>query len=513
MAKPGKVFIVGAGPGDPELLTLKAVRCLQKADVILHDRLIPKEVLKQHAPQAKLIYVGKKASYHTLAQDKIEELLLQLSLQGKTVVRLKGGDPFIFGRGGEEVSFLKQHGVVCEIVPGISSALAVPLYAGIPLTHRDFASGFAVVTGHENPKKSGTIPYRAGEERKASQWVDWEKLAQMDTIVFLMSVGNARANMNELIRFGKDPQTPAAAIRWGSTAKQKTLVSDIAGLADKIEQSGFKAPAVIVVGGVVGLREKISWFENKALFAKRVLITRDALGNQELREALQNLGAQVLDWPLLSYKAIAIKKTELLKISTADWLLFSSRRGVEFFMEALKKHKLDARAFASARVAAVGQSTKQALKDHGIVADLVSKKQSLAGLASERVFTHSKNKKIILLGPKEGRTEFFDRHQDRHDLQQLFLYQTKTQGIPTDTIEAIESKGLDWIVFMSPSAVHGFEKHLGKKKSREWLDNAGVAVIGSSTAEELQSRFGKKPTVKAKSPSVESLVNGMCSRS
>ena len=332
----GKVFIVGAGPGNPKLLTLRAIECLKQADVILHDRLIPKEVLQLYAPSARYIYVGKKASFHTVPQDEIAKMMEKEARNKKRVVRLKGGDPYIFGRGGEEAEYLADKGISFEVIPGVSSAFAVPSFAGVPLTHREFTPSIAIVTGHENPKKPDTVPYQHGKERKASTWVHWPSLAKMGTVVFLMGVGNLRANMAALKKHGKKGNTPVAFIRWGSLGKQQTVLGTIDTIADQVKEMQLTAPAIIVVGGVAGLSKKLNWFERGSLHGQSFLITRDVEGNQVLADALLQESAHVIRWP--SFKFIDLRlsskaKTELKKISKYDWLIFSSKRAVDSFLK------------------------------------------------------------------------------------------------------------------------------------------------------------------------------------
>jgi uroporphyrinogen III methyltransferase/synthase len=275
----GKVFLVGAGPGDPGLITVKGLKCLKQAEVIIYDRLIDERLLQEARSDAELIYVGKSAQHHALEQSQINELLIVKAQQNKIVVRLKGGDPFVLGRGGEEAEALASHKIPFEIVPGISSAIAVPAYAGIPVTHRGLSSSFAVFTGHEDPSKEDTS-------------LAWDKLATgTDTLVFLMGVANLAQTASELIKNGRPPDTPAALIRQGTTPQQQTLVGTLENIAALAEQKKFKPPAVLLVGEVVKLRQHLAWFDNRPLFGHRILVTRSRHQASALSQLLTERGA------------------------------------------------------------------------------------------------------------------------------------------------------------------------------------------------------------------------------
>jgi uroporphyrinogen III methyltransferase/synthase len=286
MEKTGKVFLVGAGPGNPSLLTLKAKTLLERAEVIIYDYLASKEVL-DYAKNAKKIDVGKRAGAHTLSQKKINQLLLKEAKAGKIVLRLKGGDPFIFGRGGEEAEILAKEGISFEVIPGVSSAIAVPAYAGIPLTHRSYASSVAFITGHEDPSKNESA-------------LNWEKLAKgVDTLVLLMGVGHLPLIVEQLLRYGRQPKTPVAIIRWGTLPEQQTIVSTLKNIVTLAEKQAIKPPAIIVVGEVVKLRKKLNWWEKGSLFGKKILITRAKKQASEMVKELQPLGARCYIFPTI----------------------------------------------------------------------------------------------------------------------------------------------------------------------------------------------------------------------
>ena len=323
---PGKVFLVGAGPGDWRLTTLKTADALKIADVVIYDRLADERILGFAPKTAEFIYVGKASSNHTMKQGDINQLICDKALEGKNVVRLKGGDPFVFGRGGEEALLLKENNVPFEIVPGVTSAISVPAYAGIPVTHRAVATSFAVVTGHEDPTK--------GESN-----MRWDKLATAtDTIVFLMGVENLPKICAKLMEFGRDGNTPAAVIRWGTKACQETLITTVANAAADVQAAGLKPPAIFIVGDVVKLRKEIAWFDNLAyrpLFGKTVLVTRARAQASALTSRLEELGANVMEMPAIELAEpddkFAALDAAIGELETYNWLIFTSANGVDRF--------------------------------------------------------------------------------------------------------------------------------------------------------------------------------------
>ena len=362
MKKTGMVYLVGAGPGDYKLITLRAVEYLKIAEVIVYDRLADSRLLEYVPASAERVYVGKASSDHVMRQEDINQLLVDKALEGKTVVRLKGGDPFVFGRGGEEAIKLEENGVPFEIVPGITSAIAVPAYAGIPVTHRGIATSFAVVTGHEDPTK--------GEST-----MRWEKLAQaVDTLVFLMGVENLPHITAKLQEHGRAADTPAAVIRWGTKSEQEVLVTTVGQAAADVARQQIKPPAIFIVGEVVNLREKLAWFDTKPLIGKNVLVTRAREQASALTAELEALGAECLEAP-----AIKISPPEsyepmdqaIAAIAEYQWIIFTSTNGVDAFFRRLSLAGRDARALAACKVAAIGAQTAERLRTYGIVADLV----------------------------------------------------------------------------------------------------------------------------------------------
>ncbi len=358
----GFVSLIGAGPGDPGLLTLHGAEALAAADVVVYDYLANPALLAHARPQAEQIYVGKKAGCHTLSQEEINDLLVERGLAGQRVARLKGGDPFVFGRGGEEALALAAAGVPCEVIPGVTSAVAAPAYAGIPVTHRGLASSFAVVTGHEDPDK-------------AESAIDWSRLATgVDTLVFLMGVGNLPKIVEQLTAHGRPADTPVALVRWGTTPRQQVVSGTLADIVDRVRAAGLRPPAVTVIGAVAALRERLRWFEDRPLFGQRVLVTRTREQASVLSARLRALGAEALELPTIRIEAPddwAPLDGAIARLASYDWIVFTSVNGVRHLWERLAAAGLDARALHGIRLAAIGPATAAELAAHGLQADYV----------------------------------------------------------------------------------------------------------------------------------------------
>jgi len=360
--KQGIVYLVGAGPGDYKLISVKAKEYIEQADTIVYDRLADSRLLAWARNDVELVYVGKASSEHTMRQEDINRLLVEKAKEGKFVVRLKGGDPFVFGRGGEEALELIANELPFEVVPGITSAIAVPAYAGIPVTHRAVATSFAVITGHEDPTK--------GESN-----MRWDKLSTgVDTLVFLMGVENLSHITAKLIENGRSAETPAAVIRWGTKPEQQVLVTTVGHAADDVAKAGIKAPAIFLVGDVVTLREKLAWFDTKPLFGKSVLVTRAREQASALTAKLEELGAQCLEAPAIQIAApesFAALDQAVQELGSYQWLIFTSTNGVDHFFDRLHHAKKDSRLLAGVKVAAIGVQTAAQLRKFGIYADIV----------------------------------------------------------------------------------------------------------------------------------------------
>jgi uroporphyrinogen III methyltransferase/synthase len=353
----GKVYIVGAGPGDIGLLTIKGLKCLQKAETIIYDFHLNSQVLNKGNQEAEFIYAGKRGGAHSMSQEEINQALIEKALDGKVVCRLKGGDPFVFGRGGEEA-----------IVPGVSSAVAAPAYAGIPLTHRLYSSSLAIVPGYEDPTKKESS-------------INWAGLSRgVGTIVFLMAVKNIDLICLKLIENGRSPETPVAVIRWGTRVDQTTIVSNLAKIADTIKEKEIKPPAVVVVGEVVKLRDNLRWFEKKPLFGHRVLVTREHPGDLE---KLEELGAEIIEFPTI--KIVPPANWDELdrgidSIETYDWLIFTSVNAVKYFFARFFERDRDIRDLKGLKVCSIGSKTGSFIRKFGIKTDLIPEKFNAEGL-------------------------------------------------------------------------------------------------------------------------------------
>jgi uroporphyrinogen III methyltransferase / synthase len=370
MNEQGKVFLVGAGPGDIGLLTIKALRCLQRAQVIVYDYHLNAQVLNYVHQDAEFIYAGKRGGHHAMTQDEINATLVKKAKEGKLVCRLKGGDPFVFGRGGEEAQVLVGEGIEFEVVPGVSSVIAAPACAGIPLTHRDYSSSFAVITGNEAATKKGST-------------IDWSCLANShDTLVFLMGVKNIAAITNRLIESGKDPETPAAVIRWGARPDQETVTGTLLTIPALVESRRIKPPGVMIVGTVISLRETLKWYEKKPLFGHRILITRDYSSEYA---PLEDLGAEIFEFSTIRIEppeSYAELDETIERIETYGWLVFTSVNGFKMFLDRLICLGRDIRDLKGIRICAIGAKTADAIKIAGVRVDLVPEAYHAEGLAS-----------------------------------------------------------------------------------------------------------------------------------
>ena len=430
------VYLVGAGPGDIGLLTLKACEILSAADVVIYDRLADDSILNFCAG-AKKIYVGKSSGVHTLKQAEINQLLVDEAQKNKIVVRLKGGDPFVFGRGGEEAIFLRENDLAFEIVPGVTSAIAVPAYAGIPVTHRGVATSFAVITGHEDPTKPEST-------------INWKKISTaVDTLIFLMGVANLPQIVTKLIENGRNPETPAALIRWGTKNSQETIVTTLKEAPNK----KISPPAIFVVGEVVNLREQLKWFETKILFGKKILVTRARTQASKLSKALKNLGAQVVECPTIKIVApsdnFAAIDAAIEKIRDFDWIIFTSANGVEKFFERLRIYGLDARALN--KIAAIGSATAEKLSSFGIIADVVPK-DFIAESLADALKNFVDGKKILLARAEEAR-DILPESLKNFGAEVIVAPAYKTVS---EVSAQIDFDSIDLITFTSSSTVKNF---------------------------------------------------------
>ena len=498
----GMVYLVGAGPGDYRLISLKAVDCLKVADVVVYDRLADDRILQWAPDDAEYIYVGKASSNHTMKQEDINQLLVDKAKEGKCVVRLKGGDPFVFGRGGEEGVLLQENGLPFEIVPGITSAISVPAYAGIPVTHRAVATSFAVVTGHEDPTKGKSN-------------MRWEHLATgVDTLVFLMGVANLPHITKKLIENGRPADTPAAVIRWGTKPEQRVLMTTVGTAAEDVVKANLKPPAIFIVGDVVNLREKLQWFDEPKthpLFGKTVLVTRARSQASKLTARLEQLGAKVIEAPAIRieepadhYEAL---DAAIAKLNDYQWLIFTSANGVDYFFARLMKTGKDARALGYAKVAAIGSATAAKLREYGIIADVVPREFRAEGVLEALKGKLPSHAKILLPRAQEAREILPAKLREQGAVVDVApAYQTVAAEVDAESLrEKLAAGEIDLVTFTSSSTVTNLVKIIG---SADALKGIKTAAIGPVTAETAKGN-GIEPDIVAKEYTIDGLVEAI----
>ena len=493
MKNKGICYLVGAGPGDLGLVTLRAKECVENADVVIYDALSSPEILRWMKKGAEKVYVGKRAKDHALSQDGINDLIVQKTKEGKNVVRLKGGDPMIFGRGGEEAAELAEAGVAFEIVPGISSSIAGPAYAGIPVTHRDHCSQLTIFTGHEDPTK--------GESS-----IDYEHLAKTPgTRVFLMGVARLREIASSLVKGGADAKTPIALVRWATTGSQKTIKGTLADIADIAEKADFKSPAVAVIGDVVNEREKINWFEKRPLFGKKIVVTRTREQASGLSRELLGLGADVIELPTIRIEGPTDREGFAEGVAHAheyDWLVFSSPNGVERFFDGFFSIYEDARSLGNPRIAVVGQATAAKVKEYRFAVDLMPEDFVAEGLVKAFEKESIENLTVLWVRGEEARDVIYDGLLAQGGIiDECIAYKNvpETED-PTGGAARIADEGADLITFTSASTVENFFK-LGL----EWPKGCAAGSIGPVTSEALK-KHGVEPAFEAKKHDIPGLV-------
>lgn len=495
-----RVYLVGAGPGDPKLISVKGQECIARADCLVYDRLVDQRLLAHARPDAEMVYVGKASSDHTLGQDEINALLVAKAREGKTVVRLKGGDPFVFGRGGEEALELAEAGILFEVVPGVTSAVAVPAYAGIPVTHRGVAASFAVITGHEDPAKPETA-------------LRWEKIAQgTDTLVFLMGVENLPHITAKLIEHGRPPSTPAAFIRWGTKAEQEVLVTSLDRAASDVAERGLKPPAVFLVGEVVNLRQKLAWFDNRPLSGKTVLVTRAREQASTLTDALEELGAECIEAPAIKIvppESFDALDGAIASLDAYDWLIFTSANGVEFFFARLHQAGFDARALGGRKVAAVGSATAERLRQHGILADLVPAEFQAEGILAALSSWIAPGMRVLIPRAAVARDLLPQKLQDMGIVVDTpAAYRTVIGDSDGAALAArLAAGGIDLITFTSSSTVTNLLELLGPE-GPALVGMAKLACIGPVTAGTCLEK-GITPYVIAEKSTIAGLVDAI----
>lgn len=472
----GKVYLVGAGPGDYKLMTIKGLECIKKSDVIIYDRLANDQYLKEANPNCEFIYVGKASSNHALPQDEINELIAKKAKEGKIVTRLKGGDPYVFGRGGEEAEILVDEDIDFEVVPGITSAIGGLCYAGIPITHREHASSFHVITGHLKDDDSGELNWNALANNKG-------------TLVFLMGISNLKKISDNLMREGKSKDTPVALISWATRANQRVITSTLDEVYETAIKEKVKPPTLIVVGSVVNLREKLNFFEKKPLFGKNVMVTRTRLQSSSLVEKIADLGGNPIEVPTIKIEKIennALLEKEIENIKDYSYLVLTSKNAVEIFFDKLKEMKLDCRALANIKVCAVGTATAKAIADRGINPDIVPKK-----FVSEELFEEIKpnltsEDKILIPRAKNARDYLVDKLSEICSVSEVHTYETVIDNeMKEEILQLLENESIDYITFASSSSASNFVEIIGKENIDK-LDDTKIISIGPITTNTIK---------------------------
>jgi uroporphyrinogen III methyltransferase/synthase len=494
----GICYLVGSGPGDPGLLTLKAKECIEIADVLVYDYLCNPEFLHYAKPGCERIYVGKKAGDHTLPQDQINALIVRLTKEGKTVTRLKGGDPVLFGRGAEEAAELAEAGVRFEIVPGITSAIAAPAYAGIPVTHRDHASQLTIFTGHEDPGKEATS-------------LDYANLAAArGTKVFLMGVERMAEITAQFLKHGTPAETPMALVRWGTHGRQQTLVATLGTMAKRVEETGFKAPAVAVLGTVVTERERLNWFEDRPLFGKRIVVTRTRQQVGKLSRMLLDLGADVIELPTIRIappQDLMAFGSLVQDCHTYDWLIFTSPNGVDAFFAMFDKLYHDTRSLGGARIACIGPGTAEKIRERHLAVDLMPEKDFVAEGLVKAFGQHQNMENITVLWVKAAETrEIISKELTKMGaiVDEAIAYRTIPEREENlEALARLKSEGADLITFTSAST---FEHFLDLKV--ELPAKCLIASIGPVTSAAIHDK-GLEPDLTAKTHSIPGLVEAI----
>ena len=492
----GNVFIVGAGPGDKKLITVKGIECLQIADVVIYDLLL-NDVLLEHCPPHTEKIKAPDPRIRATRQAELNELLIQHAKAGKVVVRLKGGDPYIFGRGGEEAMALVEAGIPFEVVPGVTSAVAASAYAGIPVTHRDYASSVAFVTGHSaalNPDSN----------------IKWEYLSKgVDTLVIYMGVAHLSQIVERLTKFGKDQNTPVSLVRVGTTPQQLVVQGTLTDIVQKVEDAQLKSPAIIIVGEVNLLREQLCWFENKPLFGKRILVTRARAQASEFADMLEENGADVIQFPTIEIRPLELQGSDLPYLEEYDWVIFTSVNAVEIFYRHLQEKGLDARAFGRCKICAVGPKTVGALNCIGINPDFVPSQSRGSVIASE--IGGVKGMKVLL---PRARIASSDLPKALHNkgaiVDDLPIYDTiKTHRDRSSEIENELLEGsIDVVSFTSSSTVTNFLEMFPERTAKDLVENVLVAVIGPST-KVIAEEHGVYVDIISKDATIESLTDAI----
>ncbi len=501
MTPTGKVYLIGAGPGDPGLITVKGLECVRKADVIIYDYLANERLLDHRRPDAELIYVGKQGSRHTLPQAEINDLIVGKARKGKVVARLKGGDPFIFGRGGEEAEELVDAGIPFEVVPGVTAATAVPTYAGIPLTHREHTASVAFVTGHEDPTKP---------ESK----VHWDHIATgIGTLVFFMGMKNLPNIVDNLVSHGRSADTPVALIQWGTRTDQRVVTGTLRNIVDRVSAAKLGPPAIIVVGEVVALRDKLNWYESKPLFGRRIVVTRSRDQASVFAEMLIDRGATPIEFPSIDVvppASWAELDAALDALTSYQWVIFTSANAVRFFFERLRSRGMDIRALRGNSICVVGPKTAEALERFSLKADLVPAEFKAEGVLAALGGVRVKGMRFLIPRAKVARELIPDRLRELGaEVTVATAYENVRPASDVDRVRKLfEEKKIAAVTFTSSSTVDNFVEMLGQKEYKGLVNGVAVACIGPVTAKTAE-RYGMRVDVMPKEYTIPAFVDAM----
>ncbi len=501
--KKGRVYLVGAGPGDIGLLTVKGMKCLQRADAVVYDFHLNAQVLNYIKHDAEFIYAGKRGGHHTMTQDEINKVLVEKAREGKVVCRLKGGDPFVFGRGGEEAEALAENNIDFEVVPGVSSAVAAPAYAGIPITHRGYSSSFAVIPGYEDMTKEESA-------------IDWSKLATgAGTLIFLMAVKNMDVLVKKLMENGRSPDTPVAVIRWGTRPDQKTITGTLRDIVDIVKEKDIKPPAVMVVGEVVKLRKRLMWYEKKPMFGHRVLVTREHAGGFE---PLEDLGAEMIEFPTIeiappeNYDEL---DSAINKIEAYNWIIFTSGNGVKYFLKRMMEKDKDIRDLKGIKICAIGTKTAAEIKKCGIKVDLIPEEFNAEGLIKViQGFEGSrirglKGMRLLLPRAEKAREIFPEKVRELGgEIDVPVTYRAVKPEMHGKRLKRFLKEGrISVATFTSASTFDNFIEIIGKDAD-DLLRDVAIAAIGPVTARAVE-KAGLKVKIMPETATIEAMVEAI----
>lgn len=489
------VYLIGAGPGNEGLITVRGLEIVRQADVLVYDQLGTSAFLDQVPEGCQMYDVGKSSGNHKLSQDGINELLVQKAKEFKTVVRLKGGDPYIFGRGGEEYLYLKERGIKVEVVPGITSAISVPAYAGIPITQRGYTTSLAIITGHEAQKEASEL--------------NWKALAGIGTVVFVMGVKNIGKICQNLINEGKDPGTPVAMIRNGTLPSQKTYIGTLATMEEIVKKENIQPPCITVVGKVVDLHPELNWFEKLPLYGKKIVVTRSRAQASSLLKELKELGADAIECPTIKITEITDNKafdSFIEKHSNYSHLVFTSVNGVEVFIKKLLETNKDLRILYGKKIICIGPATAKAFKDRGIIPDFIPENYVAESMIP--YFEKENNAKVAILRAEKAREVLPEALKKLgHQVDIIPLYHTDLEeSLNPEVLDYLEKGEIDLVTFTSSSTVEGFAKMLEKTNIKP--ENIPAATIGPVT-EESCKKYGFNVKIKAKEFTIPGLVEAI----